>query len=170
MLMSRSSIIDMCSVRGMGVAVRTNTSANARSSRSRCLCSTPNRCSSSMMTRPKSEKATSLESNRWVPTKTSTSPLAVAFSTDWASSRVRKRLKPSTRKGNPAKRSRNDRRCCSARTVVGTNTATCRPDSTALKAARSATSVLPKPTSPQTKRSIGRALAMSRFTASMAES
>jgi hypothetical protein len=32
---------------------------------------------------------------------------------------------------------------------------------TAMKAARKATSVLPKPTSPQTKRSIGRGLIMS---------
>ena len=46
-------------------------------------------------------------------------------------------------------------KCWSARTVVGTSTATCRPSLTALNAARRATSVLPKPTSPQTRRSIG---------------
>src|SRR5438477_32096 len=39
--------------------------------------------------------------------------------------------------------------------VVGTSMATCLPLCTALKAARSASSVLPKPTSPQSSRSIG---------------
>ena len=39
---------------------------------------------------------------------------------------------------------------------MGTSTATCLPSCTALNAARMATSVLPKPTSPQTRRSIGR--------------
>jgi hypothetical protein len=39
--------------------------------------------------------------------------------------------------------------------VVGASTATCLPPVTATKAARSATSVLPKPTSPQTSRSMG---------------
>ena len=47
------------------------------------------------------------------------------------------------------------RRCWRTRTVVGASTATCRPASAAAAAARSATSVLPKPTSPQTSRSIG---------------
>ncbi len=45
--------------------------------------------------------------------------------------------------------------CCSASSVVGTSTATCLPSASATNAARSATSVLPKPTSPQTSRSIG---------------
>ena len=39
--------------------------------------------------------------------------------------------------------------------VVGTSTATWRPSMTVLNAARIATSVLPKPTSPQISRSIG---------------
>ena len=42
--------------------------------------------------------------------------------------------------------------------MVGTTTATCSPAIAATKAARNATSVLPKPTSPQTSRSIGRPL------------
>ena len=41
-------------------------------------------------------------------------------------------------------RSRKVSKCCSASTVVGTSTATCLPSMTALKAARMATSVLPK--------------------------
>jgi len=45
--------------------------------------------------------------------------------------------------------------------VVGTTTATCLPSSATANAARSATSVLPKPTSPQISRSIGRPLSRS---------
>ena len=52
--------------------------------------------------------------------------------------------------------------------VVGTKTATCRPLSTALKAALMATSVFPKPTSPQTSRSMGRSLSISSLTAAVA--
>ena len=56
------------------------------------------------------------------------------------------------------------RKCWYAKMVVGTKTATCFPLSTALNAARIATSVFPKPTSPQTNRSIGRSLSMSALT------
>jgi primosomal protein N' len=52
--------------------------------------------------------------------------------------------------------------------LVGTSTATCRPPWTDLKAARMATSVLPKPTSPQMSRSIGRVRSMSAFVSLMA--
>ncbi len=45
--------------------------------------------------------------------------------------------------GNAAKRRLNVRKCWSARIVVGARTATCLPSSTALNAARIATSVLP---------------------------
>lgn len=48
--------------------------------------------------------------------------------------------------------------------------ATCFPDMTALKAARMATSVFPKPTSPQMSRSMGRVPSMSRLVSSMARS
>ncbi|MNR54623.1 hypothetical protein D3C85_1748450 [compost metagenome] len=72
------------------------------------------------------------------------------------------------RTGQSAKRSEKFWKCCSASRVVGTSTATCLPPITATKAARSATSVLPKPTSPHTSRSIGRPLVMSPITASIA--
>ena len=58
--------------------------------------------------------------------------------------------------------------CCCASKVVGTNTATCLPLCTALKAARTATSVLPKPTSPQIILSIELPDSMSDLTASTA--
>ena len=59
-------------------------------------------------------------------------------------------------------------RCWRASTVVGATTATCLPHSATAAAARSAISVLPKPTSPQTSRSIGRPEARSARTAAMA--
>ncbi len=51
--------------------------------------------------------------------------------------------------GKPRKRSEKVLKCWRANSVVGTMTATCLPLMAARKAARSATSVLPKPTSPQ---------------------
>ena len=58
--MSRMPSSDRCSVRGIGVAVSVSTSTVCRSCLSRSLCSTPKRCSSSMMTRPRSLNCTSL--------------------------------------------------------------------------------------------------------------
>ena len=54
--------------------------------------------------------------------------------------------------------------------VVGSSTATCLPWSETANAARSATSVLPKPTSPQISRSIGRPELRSLIVVSMAAS
>ena len=65
-------------------------------------------------------------------------------------------------------RSRKVLKCCCASTVVGTSTATCLPSITALNAARMATSVLPKPTSPQISRSIGLGRSMSALVSTMA--
>ena len=59
------------------------------------------------------------------------------------------------RTGHSEKRSENVWKCCSTSSVVGTRRATCLPSATATNAARKATSVLPKPTSPQIKRSMG---------------
>ena len=53
---------------------------------------------------------------------------------------------------------------------MGTSTATCLPSITALNAARIATSVLPNPTSPQIRRSIGLGSSMSCLTSSIAVS
>ena len=85
----------------------------------------------------------------------STPPVTKASRIVRCSDGERNRLIISTDTGYPAMRSRNVFKCCCARTVVGTRTITCLPACTALKAARSATSVLPKPTSPQMSRSIG---------------
>ena len=53
---------------------------------------------------------------------------------------------------------------------MGTRTAACLPSWTALNTARTATSVLPNPTSPHTNRSMGMSDSMSPFTSSTARS
>ena len=78
-----------------------------------------------------------------------------------ASSSSTKRDSISTVTGKLARRSRKTWKCCCASTVVGTSSATCLPLIAALNAARSASSVLPKPTSPHSRRSIGRSDSMS---------
>ena len=97
-------------------------------------------------------------------------PSARPFLTSVASLAVTKRDSCATRTGRPSKRLANRRKCWRTSSVVGASSATCLPDMAATKAARSATSVLPKPTSPQISRSIGRPLAMSSSTASIAAS
>ncbi len=167
---SRSPASDMCSVRGIGVAVSVRTSTWVRSCLRRSLWTTPKRCSSSMITRPSAGKVTDLLSSWCVPISTSTAPSRAAAMIAFCSFGVLNRLSISTRTGNAANRSRKTVSCCCANSVVGTSTATCLPSITALNAARSATSVLPYPTSPHTRRSIGRGASMSRFTSSIARS
>ena len=117
---------------------------SCRSFLSRSLCSTPKRCSSSMMTRPRSLNCTSVRHE----------PMRADNDVDFAcgnslhdaflfARRLRNRLTTSTTNGYSASRCEKVRKCCSASTVVGTRTATCLPLSMALKAARMASSVLP---------------------------
>ena len=61
-------------------------------------------------------------------------------------------------------------KCCCTNNVVGTSIATCFPSCVALKAARTAISVLPYPTSPATTRSMGTVFSMSFLTSFMQES
>ena len=98
----------------------------------------------------------------------STLPSAKSFSTAFVSAGLRKRETISTRTGKSRKRSRKVFQCCCASTVVGTSISVCLPFSATANAARTATSVLPKPTSPQTSRSIGLGASRSSFTASIA--
>jgi hypothetical protein len=141
--MSRMPTSDMFNVLGMGVAVIVSTSTRLRICLMRSLCATPNRCSSSTTSRPRSLKVTSFDSSRCVPTTTSTFPDATPARASLISCFVRNRLTISMVSGNPATRSRRVFRCWKASTVVGASTATCLPSMTALKAARIATSVLP---------------------------
>ncbi len=112
-----------------------------------------------------------LPSSAWVPMTISTLPSASPASTVSASSAVgTSREACATLTGKPRKRSVKVLKCWRASSVVGTTTATCLPLIAATKAARSATSVLPKPTSPQISRSIGRPEPRSLMVASMAAS
>ena len=140
---SRSPESARCSVRGIGVAVSVSTSTCARIRLSASLWRTPKRCSSSMISRPRSGKTMSFPTMRCVPIRMSTSPFASAATTRRCSFGVTNRLRTSIRVGHGAKRSRKVTKCCWASTVVGASSATCLPSITALKAARIATSVLP---------------------------
>ncbi len=142
-LISRAPISAMLSVRGMGVAVIVSTSIAVRNCLSFSFAFTPKRCSSSMMSRPSSLNCTSSCNRRWVPMTISTPPCDSCSKIFFCCDSVRKRESISTSTGNGLRRCVNVLRCCSASTVVGTNTATCLPSFTALKAARKATSVLP---------------------------
>nr|KEP24592.1 hypothetical protein DA06_04215 [Georgenia sp. SUBG003] len=99
---SRMPVIAISRVRGIGVADIARTSTLVRSCLSVSLCSTPKRCSSSMMTRPRSLNFTSPVSRRWVPITTSIVPArtpsltAVASASDW------KRESARTVTGKPA--------------------------------------------------------------------
>ena len=101
-LISRMPVIAISRVRGIGVADMASTSTSIRSFFSCSLCSTPNRCSSSMITRPRSLNWISPPSSRWVPTSTSTLPSATASivaldcAADW------NLLSGATLTGNPA--------------------------------------------------------------------
>ena len=68
--------IARCSVRGIGVAVSVSTSTCVRAFLIRSLCATPNRCSSSITSRPRSLNRTSGDSARCVPITTSIVPAA----------------------------------------------------------------------------------------------
>ena len=167
-LISRTPVSASCRVRGMGVAVSVSTCTSARSCFSLSLCDTPKCCSSSTINRPRSANAMPLASKAWVPITMFTRPSVRPRLISAASLAVTMRDSCATWIGSPSNRRENVRKCWRASKVVGTTTATCAPDMAAIKAARRATSVLPKPTSPQISRSIGRPAAKSSITSAMA--
>ena len=111
---------------------------------------------------------TSRESSRCVPIRTSILPSENSRSAFLTSPASRMRETASTRTGKSRKRSRNVCRCCCTSSVVGASTSTWRPEIATRNAARIATSVLPKPTSPQISRSIGCSPVRSSKTSSIA--
>ena len=90
--MSRMPASDMLSVRGIGVAVIVSTSTRLRICLMRSLCATPNRCSSSTTSSPRSRNCTSFDSSRCVPTMISTLPACRSSSVCFCSALVRNRL------------------------------------------------------------------------------
>ncbi len=89
---SRMPVTAISSVRGMGVALIARMSTLVLSFLRASLCSTPKRCSSSMMTRPRSLNVTVEPRMRWVPMTMSTLPSARPSMASLASLSVWKRL------------------------------------------------------------------------------
>jgi hypothetical protein len=116
---------------------------------------TPKRCSSSTTRRPELLEGDVLAQQPVGADDHVDAPVGQAGTTLRLLAGERNRLSSSTRTGYGANRSAKVWACWLASSVVGTSTAAWYPSCTALKAARTATSVLPKPTSPQTRRSIG---------------
>ncbi len=90
--MSRRPASDICSVRGIGVALIEMTSTRSLSWRSSSFCLTPKRCSSSTMIRPRSLARTSRLMIRWVPMRMSTAPDAKPAIAAFCAAGERKRL------------------------------------------------------------------------------
>ncbi len=162
---SRSAYRTWPRVRGIGVAVMSRTCG--RAARRPCAssaprCSTPNRCCSSTTARARSANATASWSRACVPTTIPACPLAIA-------STARRRALAAERAGEQRRRAargpragpRASRWCCRASRSVGASRAAWRPSSAAAARAQAATAVLPEPTSPWTRRSIGTARARS---------
>ena len=166
---SRTPVSASCSVRGIGVADSVSTWTSAFSSFSRSLCLTPKCCSSSTISRPRSRKRDALAEQRMGADDDVDAAVGDA-SLDrgqFLGADQPRRLGDAHRQAGET-RARTCLKCWRASSVVGTTTATWRPASAVMKAARSATSVLPKPTSPQISRSMGVPAARSPITASMA--
>ncbi|MNC71406.1 hypothetical protein D3C75_1223260 [compost metagenome] len=77
--------MDICSVRGMGVAVSVSTSTLDFSRFSFSLCATPKRCSSSTIKRPRSLNTISADNSRWVPITISTVPFLIPLMVSFCS-------------------------------------------------------------------------------------
>ena len=125
-------------------------------------CSTPNRCCSSTTTRPRSKNLTCSSSSACVPITMPDSPMASrdSGSVRWAlviepvssSTPAPPIIPPSASSPSMAV---IERWCCWASTSVGARSAAWPPESTTRSIARSATRVLPEPTSPWSRRFIG---------------
>src|SRR5450830_1192337 len=166
--MSRMPTMDDSNVRGMGVALRVSTSTSVFIFLIFSLSSTPKSCSSSTIIKPMSLKSPAMFRTLCVPTAMSTPPSCRSLRPTASS------LEPTILENSAtlypigSKRASRLRKCCIAKMVVGAMTATCLPFATARAAARMATSVFPKPTSPHTRRSIGLPASMSARTSAIA--
>ena len=148
------------------MAVSVSTSTSARSALIASLWRTPKRCSSSMISRPRRLNFTSLDSSLCVPTTMSMRAVGDALQRGVDLLR-RAKARQLGHLHRPLAEAVDD----VLEVLLGQQRGrrqqappACRR-CTATKAARRATSVLPKPTSPQTSRSIGLGLTMSWITA-----
>ena len=140
---SRIPVIAISNVLGIGVADIAKTSTFVLAFFNSSLCSTPNRCSSSITNNPKFANSISFESNLCVPITTSITPdfKPAIISFVWVA--VLNLESAANRTGKPAYLFEKVFRCCCTSNVVGTSIATCLLSCTALKAARTAISVFP---------------------------
>ena len=158
------------------MAVMTSTSGAVPSrflSRRAALCSTPNRCCSSITTTPREPNSTPSWMMAWVPMSTSTPPASSSLPIRRRSPAVVLLVNRSTFRGRwPSRVAGSDTViassrpamvvwCCSASTSVGTMTAAWCPPCTATSIAATATTVFPEPTSPWRSRCMGADLARS---------
>ena len=129
-------------------------------------CSTPKRCCSSTTINPKSLNSTFSPSNACVPITIPAVPVAAIAKASFRAAALCDPVIKVTRVAlsdppsiPPWPRSPNSfwivRRCWPANTSVGASSAACPPLSTTANIARTATIVLPEPTSPCNKRCIG---------------
>ena len=170
--MSRRPESDICSVRGIGVADSESTSTSSRS------------CAQQLLLRD-AEALLLVDDRRGRGPSGCTSRREQPVRADRGrrpcprrSRRAPASPRPACGSARPSRRgpgSRDSARgtCSSAArrgSSSGTSISTCLPLTATANAARTATSVLPKPTSPQTSRSIGRGASRSSLTASIARS
>ena len=177
---SRSPNTVIATDRGIGVAVSTSTCgrACARSVRT-ARCSTPKRCCSSTTTRPRSTNWRWSASRAWVPTMIPASPEAILNSADFFTAAGIEPVRQTTsvacsgapRTPPPIPSSPISPTivwwCCWASTSVGASRTAWPPASTTASMARSATRVLPDPTSPCNSRCMGWVRARSANTSSL---
>ena len=169
-LISRTPESASCSVRGMGVAVRVRIWTSARSCFKRSFWATPKCCSSSTISNPRWWKEIFFPNRVWVPITISMDPSERPLRMPSVLACGVRRDSCSMHNGRPLNRDLKRLKCCRHKRVVGTMTATWTPFMAATKAARRATSVLPNPTSPQIRRSMGLPPAISSRVSSMAAS
>ncbi len=164
---SRSPKTVIATVRGIGVAVITSRCGGCSPlARRASRCSTPKRCCSSTTTRPRSWNWTLSSIRACVPIAMPASPQAMS-SMVWRRAAVpiepvsSATLVPMSAPPSMPPSARSpiistiERWCCWASTSVGASSTAWPPASTTVIIARSATSVLPEPTSPWSRRCIG---------------
>ncbi len=152
----------------MGVALiisRCGSSAPSALPRNASRCATPKRCCSSTMASASRAKRTFSEMTACVPTTSAASPLSTAAAIASRSRFFWLPVSQATRRPRSASSGSSQPtslpKCCEARISVGAISAHWKPASMQRAAASAATSVLPEPTSPCSKRCIGCARARS---------
>ena len=136
------------SVRGIGVALISRKSAFSPFARSALRCSTPNRCCSSAMTRPRSANSTRSWIRLCVPIRISALPVLTSSSTSSCCFEFIPAYSALVLTPMPFSNAETFASCWEASISVGASSAACWPDSTQAYMAIAATSVLPQPTSP----------------------